>query len=84
MFEQLTAATMALAVALPSAGLAFDAAEWDTDGDGTVSPQEYSVAMTNWSNAAFTEADTNGDEMLSVEEIDMALENGTLPPQQDR
>ncbi len=84
MFEKLTAATMALAVSLPSAALAFDAADWDTDGDGMVSEQEYTVAITNWSKAAYSEADADGDGSLSMDEIDMALENGTLPPQQDR
>ncbi|MCZ7674780.1 MAG: EF-hand domain-containing protein [Roseovarius sp.] len=81
MFEKLTAATIALVVALPAAGLA--ASAMDTDGDGSVSMEEFDAAMPDAGEAVFTEADTDGDGMLSADEIAAARENGILPPASD-
>lgn len=82
MFEKkLTAASIALIVALPAAG--FAATDMDTDGDGNVSMDEFSAAMPEAGDVVFTEADTDGDGMLSEDEVTAARENGVLPPASD-
>lgn len=67
----------ALAFAGPAFAAAFDAV--DANGDGAVTPVEFSAAYPDASEGDFIAADANGDGNLSIEEHDRAIETGILP-----
>lgn len=75
MFKTTTAATFALAIALPGAVLA----EMDANGDGAVTMSEFQDAYPDAEAGTFSAVDTNADGALSEEEISAAIDAGKLP-----
>ncbi|RKT32489.1 EF hand domain-containing protein [Roseovarius halotolerans] len=78
MFKTTTAATFALALALPGAALA-NMADMDADGDGAVTMSEFQQAYPDAEAGTFSAVDTNADGSLTEEELTAAMEAGKLP-----
>lgn len=76
MFKNITAATLATALAAPGFAMA---ATMDADGDGMVSMSEFQAAYPDAGPDLFSSVDTNSDGALSEDEIAAAQEAGTLP-----
>ena len=64
-----------------AAGIAYAAsfAEIDSDGNGTVSQEEFVAAYPNADQDAWTAADVNGDGQLTEEEHQAALDGDLIP-----
>ncbi|EDM73442.1 hypothetical protein RAZWK3B_04440 [Roseobacter sp. AzwK-3b] len=75
MFKTTTAATFALAIALPGAVLA----EMDANGDGAVTMSEFQDAYPDAEAGTFPALDTDADGALSEAEIAAAVDAGILP-----
>ncbi len=79
MTKDLIAASFALALTLPVAGFAGDAAAMDADGDGAVTMSEFQAAHPEAEVGTFSQADANADGMLTTDEIADAQAQGVLP-----
>lgn len=75
MFKTTTAATFALAIALPGVALA----ELDANGDGAVTMSEFQEAYPDAEPGTFSALDTDADGALSEDEIAAAVDAGILP-----
>lgn len=79
MTKELIAAGFVLALSLPGAALAADAASLDADGDGVVSMSEFEAAMPEAEAGTFAQIDADADGALSEQEVADAVEAGVLP-----
>ncbi|WP_171129652.1 MULTISPECIES: hypothetical protein [unclassified Ruegeria] len=68
----------AIAIGLPTLGLAQSSA--DTNGDGVLTIEEVQAILPDIDADSFALMDANGDGALDVDEIAIAQEAGLLPP----
>lgn len=73
------AATLATLSILATTSFAASMADFDTDADGMLSPEEFATAFADLDSSVFVEVDANADGMIDEEEFQAAsTEDGPL------